>query len=95
MLCTLCGDNNGKKTDSDHEIDNCPWRGISDQQIAQMLNLSPTDRLTSTLRCETCVGKGETAETVRVGSRRAAHETADRQTALCLTCFGTGQAPTT
>ncbi|WP_328298443.1 hypothetical protein OG389_11870 [Streptomyces sp. NBC_00435] len=41
-----------------------------------------------------CGGKGETAETVRVGTRKT-RETADRQAALCLTCFGTGQAPTT
>lgn len=43
--------------------------------------------------CPDCGGKGETAETVRVGTRKT-RETADRQAALCLTCFGTGQAPT-
>lgn len=45
-------------------------------------------------KCADCDGKGETAETVRVGSRKI-RETADRQAALCLACFGTGEAPTT
>ncbi|MEU6864925.1 hypothetical protein ABZ924_16845 [Streptomyces sp. NPDC046876] len=45
--------------------------------------------------CPDCVGEGETTETVRVGSRRRTRETADRQAALCSTCFGSGEAPTT
>ncbi|MFB7643583.1 hypothetical protein ACFC0S_26370 [Streptomyces sp. NPDC056084] len=45
-------------------------------------------------KCPDCKGKGETAESVRVGSARKSRETTDRQTALCLTCFGTGEAPT-
>ncbi|AWZ05150.1 MULTISPECIES: hypothetical protein [unclassified Streptomyces] len=54
-----------------------------------------TTRKPAPAPCPDCNGSGETAETVRVGSRRTARETADRQAALCLTCFGTGQAPTT
>ncbi|WP_328725687.1 hypothetical protein [Streptomyces sp. NBC_00259] len=41
-------------------------------------------------KCPDCKGTGETAVTVRVGSARKPRETADRQAALCLTCFGTG-----
>ncbi|MFC5801648.1 hypothetical protein [Streptomyces formicae] len=41
-------------------------------------------------KCPDCKGTGETTETVRVGSARKPRETADRQNALCLTCFGTG-----
>ncbi|MGW6948060.1 hypothetical protein [Streptomyces xanthophaeus] len=44
-------------------------------------------------QCETCGGKGETAETVRVGARKG-RETANRQAALCTDCWGTGEAPT-
>ncbi|MGI5251445.1 hypothetical protein [Actinacidiphila glaucinigra] len=43
-------------------------------------------------KCPDCQGDGETTETVRVGSRKC-RETGDRQAALCLTCFGTGIAP--
>ncbi|MGW2353227.1 hypothetical protein [Actinacidiphila glaucinigra] len=43
-------------------------------------------------KCPDCQGDGETTETVRVGSRKG-RETGDRQAALCLTCFGTGTAP--
>jgi DnaJ-class molecular chaperone len=43
-------------------------------------------------KCPDCDGKGETTETVRVGARKR-RETDDRQSALCLTCFGTGHAP--
>ncbi|MGW3625468.1 hypothetical protein [Streptomyces sp. NPDC000880] len=45
-------------------------------------------------KCPDCKGVGEIAETVRVGSARKLRETRDRQAALCLTCFGTGHAPT-
>ncbi|MGW1137901.1 hypothetical protein [Streptomyces zhihengii] len=45
-------------------------------------------------KCPDCKGAGETAETVRVGSARKSRETTDRQAALCLTCFGSGHAPT-
>ncbi|MGW6885375.1 hypothetical protein ACWGEU_34645 [Streptomyces goshikiensis] len=45
MFCTLCGDDNGEKTGSDHEIDNCPWRDISEDEIALVLGVScPTYR---------------------------------------------------
>ncbi|SNS79258.1 hypothetical protein [Actinacidiphila glaucinigra] len=43
-------------------------------------------------KCPDCQGDGETTETVRVGARKG-RETGDRQAALCLTCFGTGTAP--
>ncbi|MFI1762421.1 hypothetical protein ACH41H_10290 [Streptomyces sp. NPDC020800] len=43
-------------------------------------------------KCPDCDGKGETAETVRVGARKG-RATDDRQAALCLTCLGTGQPP--
>ncbi|MEU1041441.1 hypothetical protein [Streptomyces sp. NPDC005907] len=42
-------------------------------------------------KCPDCQGKGEIAETVRVGARKG-RATADQQAALCLTCFGTGEA---
>ncbi|MFI1564566.1 hypothetical protein ACH4ZX_16190 [Streptomyces sp. NPDC020490] len=42
--------------------------------------------------CPDCGGKGEIAETVRVGARKG-RATEDRQAALCLTCLGTGDAP--
>ncbi|MFF9491981.1 hypothetical protein [Streptomyces flaveolus] len=41
--------------------------------------------------CPDCDGTGETRETVRVGTRKT-RVTDDHQTALCLTCWGTGQA---
>ncbi|MFC5801317.1 hypothetical protein [Streptomyces formicae] len=44
-------------------------------------------------KCPDCKGVGEIAETVRVGSARKLRETTDRQAALCLTCFGSGTAP--
>ncbi|WP_405520648.1 hypothetical protein [Streptomyces canus] len=45
-------------------------------------------------KCPDCKGTGEITETVRVGSARKSRETTDRQAALCLTCFGSGDAPT-
>ncbi|MFF9128082.1 hypothetical protein ACF09J_33315 [Streptomyces sp. NPDC014889] len=42
-------------------------------------------------KCPDCDGKGEITETVRVGSRKG-RATNDHQTALCLTCWGTGHA---
>ncbi|GAA2568632.1 hypothetical protein [Streptomyces lienomycini] len=41
--------------------------------------------------CPDCNGTGEHTETVRVGARKG-RVTADRQTVLCLTCWGTGHA---
>ncbi|GHE76922.1 hypothetical protein [Streptomyces vinaceus] len=38
MFCTLCGDDNGEKTGSDHEIDDCSWRWLSEEEIALMLS---------------------------------------------------------
>lgn len=45
-------------------------------------------------KCLDCKGTGEITESVRVGRARKGQETADRQTALCLACLGSGQAPT-
>jgi DnaJ-class molecular chaperone len=45
-------------------------------------------------KCPDCKGAGETAESIRVGSARKFRETTDRQAALCLTCLGSGTAPT-
>ncbi|MFH8988547.1 hypothetical protein [Streptomyces sp. NPDC017940] len=42
--------------------------------------------------CPDCDGKGEIRETVHVGARKG-RATDDHQTALCLTCWGTGQTP--
>ncbi|MET7761923.1 hypothetical protein ABZS71_07760 [Streptomyces sp. NPDC005393] len=42
-------------------------------------------------KCPDCKGTGEIAETVRVGARKG-RATADQQAALCLACFGTGEA---
>ncbi|MDF6043441.1 hypothetical protein LRD69_15130 [Streptomyces sp. JH14] len=53
-----------------------------------------TNRKRRAKKCPDCNGTGETAETVRVGSVRKSRETTDQQAALCLTCFGTGDAPT-
>ncbi|MFB7326200.1 hypothetical protein [Streptomyces sp. NPDC056190] len=43
--------------------------------------------------CPGCDGNGEITETVRVGARKG-RPTGDQQAGLCLTCWGTGQAPT-
>ncbi|MGW1403366.1 hypothetical protein ACWCRF_33090 [Streptomyces sp. NPDC002405] len=42
-------------------------------------------------KCPDCDGKGEITETVRVGARKG-RATDNRQTALCLACWGTGHA---
>ncbi|MFF9409057.1 hypothetical protein ACF1B0_26565 [Streptomyces anandii] len=44
--------------------------------------------------CPDCQGNGEITEAVRVGTRKG-RTTDDRQAGLCLTCWGTGEAPTT
>ncbi|MET8446592.1 hypothetical protein [Streptomyces sp. NPDC005209] len=44
-------------------------------------------------KCPDCKGTGEITETVRVGPRKG-RATADQQTSLCLTCLGSGDAPT-
>ncbi|MGV9403245.1 hypothetical protein [Streptomyces sp. NPDC003667] len=43
-------------------------------------------------KCSDCAGRGQIAETVRVGARKC-RATDDQQAALCLTCLGTGEAP--
>jgi hypothetical protein len=42
--------------------------------------------------CPDCGGHGEITEAVKVGTRKG-RITDDRQTGLCLTCLGTGDAP--
>lgn len=42
--------------------------------------------------CTDCNGTGEITESVRVGVRKS-RVTADRQNAMCLTCWGTGHSP--
>lgn len=41
--------------------------------------------------CPDCQGAGETTESVRVGARKG-RATDHKQSVLCLTCFGTGEA---
>ncbi|MFJ9903884.1 hypothetical protein ACIRVK_13430 [Streptomyces sp. NPDC101152] len=45
-------------------------------------------------KCPDCDGNGEITEVVRVGARKG-RATDDRQAGLCLTCWGSGEAPTT
>ncbi|MGI5530492.1 hypothetical protein ACQEVX_24845 [Streptomyces syringium] len=57
--------------------------------------MAPRKRTTSPAKpkkCPDCKGE-EVTEAVRVGTSRKRRETADHQTALCLTCFGSGIAP--
>ncbi|WP_314409719.1 hypothetical protein [Streptomyces sp. DSM 40484] len=42
--------------------------------------------------CSDCKGTGEITETVRVGARKG-RATGHRQAAMCLTCWGSGEAP--
>lgn len=42
-------------------------------------------------KCRVCNGTGEVPVTVRVGRKRRA---VGQQNGYCLTCFGTGRAPT-
>jgi DnaJ-class molecular chaperone len=44
-------------------------------------------------KCPDCDGNGEITEAVKVGTRKG-RITDDHQTGLCLTCWGTGEAPT-
>jgi hypothetical protein len=44
-------------------------------------------------KCPDCDGNGEITEAVKVGARKG-RLTDHRQTGLCLTCLGTGAAPT-
>ena len=44
-------------------------------------------------KCPDCDGNGEITEAVKVGARKG-RITNDRQTAVCLTCWGSGEAPT-
>ncbi|WP_165906253.1 hypothetical protein [Streptomyces sp. Z26] len=42
-------------------------------------------------KCTTCDGAGEIRESVRVGTRKG-RATADQQTAMCPSCWGSGEA---
>ncbi|MET7789820.1 hypothetical protein ABZS93_24890 [Streptomyces sp900116325] len=42
--------------------------------------------------CPDCKRAGQVSESFQVGGRKK-RDSADRQEALCLTCFGTGNAP--
>ncbi|MFJ1999150.1 hypothetical protein [Streptomyces chartreusis] len=44
-------------------------------------------------KCPDCDGHGEITEAVKVGTRKG-RITDHRQTGLCLTCLGFGEAPT-
>ncbi|MFE5816961.1 hypothetical protein ACFQ6S_26640 [Streptomyces sp. NPDC056479] len=44
-------------------------------------------------KCPDCGGNGECTEAVKVGTRKG-RITDDHQTGLCLTCWGSGEAPT-
>ncbi|GLP69970.1 hypothetical protein TUSST3_65910 [Streptomyces sp. TUS-ST3] len=44
------------------------------------------------ITCPDYDGTGEITETVRVGARKG-RATDHRQAAMCLTCWGTGEAP--
>ncbi|RPF33615.1 hypothetical protein [Streptomyces sp. TLI_185] len=44
-------------------------------------------------KCPDCDGHGEITEAVKVGARKG-RLTDHRQAGLCLTCLGTGEAPT-
>ncbi|MFI5792594.1 hypothetical protein [Streptomyces sp. NPDC051677] len=44
-------------------------------------------------KCSDCDGKGEITETIRVGPRKG-RATDHQQAAVCLTCWGSGEAPT-
>ncbi|WNC01869.1 hypothetical protein Q2K21_29520 [Streptomyces sp. CGMCC 4.7035] len=59
-----------------------------------MAERKTTRRTTTTPQptpCETCKGAGEVSRTVRVGRK---HRVVGQQTGLCLTCLGSGEAPT-
>ncbi|MDQ0845086.1 hypothetical protein [Streptomyces sp. V1I6] len=52
---------------------------------------STTRKTTKQQPCPHCT-TGQVSESFKVGGRRK-HQSDDRQEALCLTCFGTGQTP--
>lgn len=43
-------------------------------------------------RCPDCKDAGQTSETFQVGARKK-RDSPDKQEALCLTCWGSGEAP--
>ncbi|WP_425831518.1 hypothetical protein [Streptomyces fractus] len=51
----------------------------------------PTAAPVEPVKCSVCKGSGEVSVSVRVGRKRQSTE--DRQTGLCLTCLGSGDAP--
>ncbi|MFI0905770.1 hypothetical protein ACH4TE_19890 [Streptomyces sioyaensis] len=53
----------------------------------------PAAQASAVLPCPDCKA-GQNSETFRIGARKK-HDSPDKQEALCLTCWGTGEAPTT
>lgn len=53
---------------------------------------APARKAPAAKRCPDC-DNGQTSQTFQLGSRRKS-TSPDKQEALCLTCWGTGQAPT-
>ncbi|MBT2366275.1 hypothetical protein J7E88_13385 [Streptomyces sp. ISL-10] len=53
---------------------------------------STTSKAAKSKPCPDCA-TGQVSESFQVGGRHK-RESSDRQEALCLTCFGTGHAPT-
>ncbi|MFE0376426.1 hypothetical protein ACFW1M_12730 [Streptomyces inhibens] len=59
-----------------------------------MATKKPAARKTATKkRCPDCKDAGQTSESFQVGVRRK-HDSPHKQEALCLTCWGTREAPT-
>ncbi|MFD8328813.1 hypothetical protein [Streptomyces lydicus] len=50
-------------------------------------------KTTSKKPCPDCQHAGQTSETFQVGGRKK-RDSPHKQEALCLTCWGTGEAPT-
>ncbi|MFK8908898.1 hypothetical protein [Streptomyces sp. YS-3] len=57
--------------------------------LLSVLNNAPADG--EPVKCPACKGSGEVSRSVRVGRR---HRVVGQQTGLCLTCLGSGNAPT-
>ncbi|MGG7571205.1 hypothetical protein [Streptomyces sirii] len=59
-----------------------------------MATKKPAARKAAAKQCPDCKNAGQTSETFQVGARKK-HDSPHKQEALCLTCWGTGEAPTT
>ncbi|MFI9082128.1 hypothetical protein ACIGW8_37860 [Streptomyces sioyaensis] len=53
----------------------------------------PTAQVPAVNPCPDCTA-GQNSQTFRIGARKK-HDSPDKQEALCLTCWGTGEVPTT